>query len=141
VIPSEYMKKNPYKAREEAITECMEKTSCSRKTASGAWLRLHGTKGVIKNHRSQRGPISDLELDEKHDVFYKIEKAAASLVYGGGYYEDAAFRDTVCKISVNEYRRPSLDPLFDKYKGKAGGITYWGHPKSIAEKKQKGVLK
>jgi len=48
---------------------------------------------------------------------------------------------SMCKLSGTGYRNTIEQPEFVKYKGKAGGIIYWGHPDSIQQLKDEGVLK
>lgn len=84
--------------------------------------------------------LSDAEISQRHDVYYKIRNAAQKLK-PGMYVEDSDFRDSIVCMSTSEYRRPSDNAEFDIYKGKAGGKTYWGHPESIKEKKLGGIFK
>jgi len=88
-----------------------------------------------KDHGSQ--------LRAKHDVKFIIRKAALSLpkTKEGMFLPEAEFIKQ-CNISSQQNFRMGLnDPEFNEFHGKAGGITYWSHPDSIAQMKQDSILR
>ena len=98
------------------------------------------SKKQVVQHNKDIPFLTEKEISERHDIYYKIRQAAETL-QEGQYIEDIHFKECLVKVPTNIYRRPSDNSEFDKYKGKAGGKTYWGHPESINQKKQEGVLK
>ena len=67
-----------------------------------------------------------------------VTKAAGSLIRGV-YIQEAEF------IKQMNIRQPGYRQVLDsadyaKYKGRAGGVTYWSHPESILKMKNEGVL-
>jgi hypothetical protein len=100
------------------------------------------TKPQKTPSKKQKIGIGENELRIKHDPYYQIEHAAQGIMRGT-YIEDSDFRDHVVQMNKNLYRRPADSPQFNAYKGVSisGSITYWGHPESIKEKKEEGVLR
>ena len=134
--------------RKAFFEECSKKNNCSLEYARVALYRYgkinntqpKSSKKQVVQHNKNIPFLTDKEISERHDIYYKIRQAAQTL-REGQYIEDIYFKECLVKVPTNIYRRPSDNSEFDKYKGKAGGKTYWGHPESINQKKQEGVLK
>jgi hypothetical protein len=83
--------------------------------------------------------LSESEIRAKHDIKFIFGNAVKELEKGL-YISDADFvRQCDIKSHVG-YRQMLDDPEFKKYKGRAGGITYWSHPESIEKMKNEGIL-
>ena len=82
--------------------------------------------------------LTETELRAKHDNHYKVVKAAQALERGF-YIENRDFTAAL-SLSGTSHSRWTGNTAFDKYRGKAGGITYWSHPESIAKMKADGVF-
>ena len=148
---TEHLKANVHKHDTDDSLVCAvaKATKTKEKIVRGALKKLTITQwwkenvdASVKDRPAKNKKIflSDTDIHSKHDPYYKIRSAAQSLKKGQ-YIEDSDFRDFVAKMSTAEYRRPSDNPEFEKYKGKSGGVVYWGHPESIKSKKVEGVLK
>lgn len=96
------------------------------------------TTELKKEQFTPKRGITAKDLRAKHDNFTKVELTAKSLKKGM-FYEMHEFVD-MCGLSKSSHSRWTGNRAFDDYKGKAGGITYWGHPESIKEMKEDGVL-
>lgn len=83
--------------------------------------------------------ISETDIRQKHDLYFKINQAAQS-IEEGKFYTEVDFRECIVRVSAAAFRRPADDDGFVRYKGRASGITYWGHPKSIQKLKDERVL-
>jgi hypothetical protein len=80
------------------------------------------------------------QIRAKHDTHFIIAQAAARIE------KDMFFTNSdfvaMCSFPGNSGYRDTLENSdFDKYKGKAGGMIYWGHPDSIKQLKTEGVLR
>lgn len=82
--------------------------------------------------------LSEADLRAKHDNHFKVTKAAQALEKGT-YIENRDFIASL-GLSGSSHTRWTGNTAFDKYRGKAGGITYWSHPESIQKMRDDGVL-
>ena len=79
------------------------------------------------------------DMREKYDALYKIEKAVKEIPEGR-FIPEAEFRECVAKCEASKFRAKADLDQFNKYKGVAKGITYWGNPSDIKRLKEQGVL-
>jgi hypothetical protein len=136
------------KSRDEIISGICKTRHVSRTHARSAYNQAaHTTGAPAAPAKPTAAPakrtdvfLTDGDIAARHDNYYKIRTEAKKLKRGQ-YVEDGNFRDMILQMSTAEYRRPSDNPEFDVYKGKAGGKTYWGHPESIKAKKQEGIMR
>lgn len=139
-----------FEGDEKLLIENASKVFKNRRNVTTAFYKLKQTKwwemnsAKTKNDVSKEAPqkifLTEGDIDERHDPYFKLRNAAKTLKKGQ-FIEDSNFRDYIVKLSVNEYRRPSDNAEFDKFKMKCGGKTYWGHPESISAKKREGLYK
>jgi len=83
--------------------------------------------------------LSESEIRSKHDTKFILSQVVKKLDKGL-YITDADFIKQCDIKSHVGYRQMLDDPDFKKYKGRAGGITYWSHPDSIEKMKNEGIL-
>lgn len=83
--------------------------------------------------------LSEAQLRAKHDLRFIITTKCNELKTGN-YLTEAEFVQ-FCSIRQGVgYKAMLSHPDYDKYHGKAGGVTYWSHPESIKKLKDEGVL-
>lgn len=87
--------------------------------------------------KSRRG-LSEAELRAKHDNHYKIGKALKSLKKGE-FIPESEFIISI-GLAGGGYRRWLDSSNYNDYRGKAQGITYYGHPEDIKRMKDETVL-
>lgn len=121
-----------YPTKEELIENCVKALGVKRKQV------LHKLK-VLNTTGSSIG-LSENELRAKCDVLFKIE-AALNKLPQDRYIPDTEFREFFCQVNANKYRSKADLPQFEKYKGSAGGVTYWGVANNIKRLKESGILK
>ena len=95
-------------------------------------------KSSPQKHCSQLGLSVD-DMREKYDALYKIEKAVKEIPEGR-FIPEAEFRECIAKCETSKFRAKADLEQFNKYKGVAKGITYWGNPTDIKRLKDQGVL-
>jgi len=91
-----------------------------------------------KPRTSLTGRLTEAEVRAKHDNHFKVTKAAQALEKGI-YIENRDFVASL-KLSGTSHLRWTGNTAFDKYRGRAGSVTYWSHPESIQKMKNDGVL-
>ena len=130
-----------YNSIEEVVNAGIQ-AGYNRKYLRNAYYDIQRTNDPIAFDQQTIQPakigISENELREKYDIKMIVTKAASSLIRGV-YIQDAEF------IKQMNIRQPGYRQILDnadyaKYKGRAGGITYWSHPESILKMKNEGVL-
>lgn len=83
--------------------------------------------------------ISEKELRLRYDNRFIVSQKVKELE-PDKFLTTAEFVQ-ICKLKTNAGYKQVLDHSdFDHYRGKAGGVTYWGHPSSVAKLKEDGVL-
>ena len=90
----------------------------------------------VKNRSTDTITID--ELRKRHDVDYKVSEALKSL-----NVNEFIEKDELIKRIGLRHGYPRLSATIDSYKefqGKADSKVYYGHPDSIAELKEEGVL-
>ena len=95
-------------------------------------------KSLPQKHGSQIG-LSVEDMREKYDALYKIEMGVKEIPEGR-FIPEAEFRECVAKCEASKFRAKADLDQFNKYKGVAKGITYWGNPSDIKRLKDQGVL-
>lgn len=85
------------------------------------------------------GRLTEADLRRKHDIGYIVRLKAAEIEKGVFYPEADFIRLSGIKVSSG-YRTALDHPDLTKYKGRAGGVTYWGHPESIRKMKDETIL-
>jgi hypothetical protein len=158
---TEWMRKNAnsYQVLSEMIKDCELATGSPDGSIRKLYMRLvyRGEINRIQSTRYQpkaktgvtveRLPeqtrravgISAEELRAKFDTRYIVSKAVAELK-PDVFLTEAEFIQSLKLRSLTGYRSVIDHSMFAKYKGKASGVTYWGHPDGIAELKADGVL-
>ena len=138
-----------YDNREKLFLDCMAETESTRKIVQNAMydisrskhpvtLGIQNTSAIVSSIKPFRG-LSESEIREKHDTKFIFSKAVKALERGL-YIADSDFIKQ-CDIKNHVgYIQVLDDPEFKKYKGRAGGITYWSHPDSIEKMKNEGIL-
>lgn len=99
------------------------------------WKYANGEQKAIT--AVKRG-LSEAELRAKHDNHYKISKALKSLKKGEFIPEPELISSI--GLSGGGYRRWLDSNNYNDYRGKAQGITYYGHPEDIRRMKDETVL-
>ena len=93
----------------------------------------------IQEPKPKKMGISESELRQRHDVRFQATKAAESLK-DGTFLTQAEFVQ-LAKIRPGAGYRDVIEHTdYEKYRGKAGGTVYWGHPEGIRKLKEEGVL-
>ena len=123
-----------YPTKDELIENCIKLLGVKRKQV------LHIFKSLDNNNGASGIGLSENELRAKCDVLYKIETALNKLP-SDRYIPDTEFREFFCQVNANKYRSKADLPQFEKYKGIAGGVTYWGVANNIKRLKESGILK
>jgi hypothetical protein len=124
-----------YQNEEEIISACMRTLGVRRKQVQ----KILKSLGLRKSSGPAAVGISEEELRAKCDILYKIEQAVKNLPENR-YIPDAEFREFFCQINANKYRAKADLPTFEKFKGRANGVTYWARPENIKRLKESGVL-
>jgi hypothetical protein len=78
------------------------------------------------------------QFREKHDVCYIVAKTLSKLKQGRIYE-----KQDVVKLTGLRQAYPGLSQELEnstEYKGRAGGVSYWGHPIDIKELKNEGIM-
>lgn len=150
-------KARDYNDPKSLIEACIQATGKTKKLVRQAFTDIQKSGHPITLGQVQPHPItfinapqplnavqpqglSESQLRAKHDVKFIIRNAAISLKKGI-FLSDAEFIK-LCNISSQQnYRMGLNDAEFNDYHGKAGGITYWSHPESIAQMKQESILR
>lgn len=97
-----------------------------------------GTKIVIPEETKTIG-LSESQLRAKFDTRFIVENKCKELKEG--VFLTLAEFIQACGIRPGAGYRGVVDhPDYEKYRGKAGGTTYWSHPASIKKLKDEGVL-
>lgn len=108
-------------------------------TAKACCERLRYVKKKAPEKPTLSNLLTETDLRKRHDNAYKITKVASE-IKEGVFVEEQTFIQQ-CKIKQHAgYRRIIERPEYDQYHGKADGLVYWGHPKSIKKMKQEGIL-
>ena len=92
---------------------------------------------TIMEKKSTIGMTLD-QFREKHDVDYIVEKTLKGLSKGMIYE-----KTDVVKLSGLRSGYPGLSMALEsatEFKGKAGGVSYWGHPDTISNLKLEGTM-
>jgi hypothetical protein len=84
--------------------------------------------------------FSTIDMQKKYDAEFKIEEAIKQIPKGR-FVPEAEFRDVLVKANMSHFRIKSNLEKFDKYKGKAKSIIYWGNADDIESLKLRGILK
>lgn len=83
--------------------------------------------------------LTESQLRAKFDTRFIVENKCKELKEG--IFLTLAEFIQVCGIRPGAGYRGVVDhPDYEKYRGKAGGTTYWSHPASIRKLKDEGVL-
>ena len=136
VTTTDWLKANKVCEVDNPIDAIVKACKVSHKTARDA-IRRNQRKAAMA--LVPVGGVSESLLRAKHDALFILRNAAKSLVQGI-FYTESEFREKVCKLDSNKFRSKADLNEFDQYKGRASGITYWSHPKSIRSVKEDGVL-
>jgi len=91
---------------------------------------------VLKNRKMG---LTEDQLRLKHDISYQTQKAADALEKGV-YLTQSEFIAGAGIKAIAGYKHVIEHPDFARYRGKAGGTVYWGHPDSIEKMKKDNVL-
>lgn len=83
--------------------------------------------------------ISEHDIRKMYDNHYIISQAVEKLKPGFFVEEAELLRKSGVKMTSG-YRNAVDHPDFAKYKGKAGGKVYWGHPDNVKKLKSEGIL-
>ena len=103
--------------------------------------RYFNENTAIKTDTMEKKSTVGMTLDqfrEKHDVDYIVEKTLKTLSKGKIYE-----KTDVIKLTGLRTGYPGLSAALEnatEYKGKAGGVSYWGHPDDIAQLKLEGTM-
>lgn len=131
----------------ESITQAALENHCSRSTVrerldtgimyNGYYWSKHFKEGVKPVEKTVF--LTEKELRQRHDVFYKIKSELDQIPKGQFIEESSLFK----KLSIwgkpgtrSNISQPEIQP----YKGKADNTVYYGHPESIEKLKNEGVL-
>jgi DNA-directed RNA polymerase subunit RPC12/RpoP len=91
----------------------------------------------VMEKKSQIGMTLE-QFRQKHDVDYIVERTLKTLV------KDRVYEKTdVIKLTGLRSGYPGLSLALENatdYKGKAGGVNYWGHPDTIGQLKLEGTM-
>ena len=102
------------------------------RTTFRRWLNKEREEKITK----PKG-ISEEELLIKHSPEHKILNAARQIAKGRFIPEPEFIRSLHVK---GGYKYIVSQEQFEKYRGKASGIVYWGEPSRVAVLKDEGVL-
>jgi len=136
----EWLTKNKprYKDRRKWISDCAKALNVSRAAAENIAPRVWPLES--KKLSAKQKPInglSETDLRRRHDNAYKVAEAASKLT-AGEFIPEADF---VSSLRLKGGYRSVLErQQFERYRGKADGIVYWGHPESIKRLKDDRVL-
>jgi len=83
--------------------------------------------------------ITASELRARYDTRFIVSQQADKL-QKGIFLSEAEFIQACSLRTLTGYRSVIDHSAFNKYKGRAGGVTYWSHPESISEMKEATVL-
>jgi len=81
--------------------------------------------------------ISDLR--KKHDKFYMIFEEVKK-IKKDEFIEETELLKMLGIFAKPGYRAAIDNPALKKYKGKADGVVYYGHPESIMELRREAIL-
>ena len=91
----------------------------------------------VMEKKSQIGMTLE-QFRQKHDVDYIVERTLKTL------QKERVYEKTdVIKLTGLRSGYPGLSLALEnatEYKGKAGGVSYWGHPEDIAQLKLEGTM-
>jgi hypothetical protein len=95
-----------------------------------------------KQHSSTKdGYLEAEELRRKHDLFYKLKTEVMKIPKGRFIEEERLLRRIgIYGKAGSKKACDRLKSEMPEYRGRADGVTYFGHPESIAEFKAEGVL-
>ena len=97
-----------------------------------------GIKSEIPMEKKSQIGMTLEQFRQKHDVDYIVERTLKTLV------KDRVYEKTdVIKLTGLRSGYPGLSLALEnatQYKGKAGGVSYWGHPEDIAQLKLEGTM-
>lgn len=79
--------------------------------------------------------LSEKELRSRHDKTFIIQQALKK-IRKDEFITDQDMRDKICKISTQHWRSHSEKSVFDTYKMRLDGKTYWGLPADIKRLKE-----
>jgi hypothetical protein len=143
----EYLRTNSnnHLNQKSLVDACEKELGYTRKTISNSIYEMKKAGehlpygGVTRPTQSFKTGLSEEELRAKHDTNFIVKQAVKSL-QEGVYLVDSEFIKQ-CNLRTTSGYRSVLDhPDFKDYRGRAGSVVYWSHPKSINKLKQEGVL-
>ena len=155
---TKFIRENASKYSDKAslLSACATATGRSNKAITNAWNDIRISKNPIMfggqpgnpvnnhSHGSVIPPpkvgISESELRQKHDLKFIIQQTADQTPKGS-FIPEADFIKQSNIRNQQGFRQDIEDLQFRQYRGKAGGIVYWGHPDSIAKMKEEGILR
>ena len=112
---------------------------CKNKDCGFHFRVIKDTVESTVTKKNNKMGITEEQLRMKHDVKFQARKAAEALHKGSFITQSEFITQAGIKPSAG-YRDIIEHPNFSKYRGKAGGIVYWGHPDSIKQMKDENVL-
>lgn len=109
------------------------------KTCKGnSYLKHWLDEAPVNKEPSIKG-ISEAELRNKYDANFIVKQAILNLKEGVFVPEPEFIKQLRLNSNIG-YRSVLEHPDFEKYRGRAGGVKYWSHEKSIRKLKDDGVL-
>lgn len=89
--------------------------------------------------KPQKIGISEKELRMRHDNFFILTQKVKELKRDNFLTTPEFIQSAKIKMN-NGYKQLLEHPDFTPFCGKAGSVTYWGHPEDIARLKEDGTL-
>ena len=96
--------------------------------------KAHRFKGELETKY-----ITEDQIRQRHDMFYKLKKALES-INAGEFIEEQKVLKQLGMWGKPGYRSAVEANEIKAYRGKADGTVYYGHPERIQALKEEGVL-
>ena len=137
------IRENPHLTQKEVITKVCNDRPDMFPTRKQAWsvlqtIRRTNAEAIAPPVVSNGGVfLSESDMRERYDI-KRIVFKELSTIPDGKYIKDT---DLTRRFAGRGGFRGVLDsPEAQPYRGKAGGVIYWGHPSGIARLKGDGIL-
>ena len=133
-------KDNSFPNREAMINACSFDLGIAKNWVSKKISKLAGDPPPITSSSIPVNGMSVNALRAKHDTLFQIRTAVEILMKDRDrLYSDAEFK-AITRANPSQYRAKADLDEFAKCRGEVHQTIYWGHPDTIKQLKNEGVL-
>jgi hypothetical protein len=133
--------KGKYKDGDTLKAECIKATGAHRDSVVRVMRRAGLTTAATAPTPSacNKGGVSVDEFRARHDPLYRMRQAV-KLLTGQRLWPEAEFRERLAGLDTTKFRSKADLQEFERFHGRANGITYWAAPSVITSLKADGSM-